>query len=43
MQLLIGTDFFGHEVDDRFRKLGGPFEMNILRGNIQNFHCLHFS
>ena len=43
MQLLIGTDFFGHEVDDRFRKLGGPFgDEYIAGGYIQRFSLFAF-
>lgn len=43
VQLLTGTDFFGHEVDDRFRKLGGPFgDEYIAGGYIQRFSLFAF-
>ena len=42
-QLFNGKDFFGHEVDDRFRKLGGPFgDEYIAGGYIQRFSLFAF-
>ena len=43
MQLLTGKGFFGHEVDDKFRELGGPFgDEYIAGGYIQRFSLFAF-
>ena len=35
---MTGKDFFGYEIDSRFRKLGGPFgDEYIAGGYIQRF------
>ena len=43
-QLMTGKDFFGYEIDSRFRKLGGPFGDEYIAGGIfkgfHYFHCL---
>ena len=37
-QLITGKDFFGYEVDERFRKLAGPFDSEYIAGGyIQRF------
>jgi O-antigen ligase len=42
-QLFNEKDFFGHEVDDRFRKLSGPFgDEYIAGGYIQRFSLFAF-